>query len=182
MRTSPSPSVERLTVSAGGHLPDEARSPAEGSEDEPELPRIPVPQALPPPGVDPARWKRTLSRLYSKHSREEEGYAAERAWTQRRFPPIGHMRHGVVVPRSGYTEQRAHDLGRTLTGLVRHGFDYGPVNLKVVADYFEGTVSEHLLLLAIRESGVRRDGQQRLVAVPTVGTGTVVRASRSLPR
>ena len=47
----------------------------------------------------------------------------------------------------------------------------------MVVDYFEGTVSEHLLLVAIRETGVRRDGQLRLVAVPTVGTGTVVRAS-----
>ena len=157
-------------------MPDEARSPAEGSKDEPEWPRISVPQASPPPGVGRAHWKRTLSRLYSKHSREEEDHATERPLPQRR------MRHGVVDPRSGYTEQRAHDLGRTLTGLVRHGFGYGPVNLKEVADYFEGTVSEHLLLLAIWESGVRRDGQQRLVAVPTVGTGTVVRASRSLPR
>ena len=163
-------------------MPDEARSPAEGSKDEPEWPRIRVPQASPPPGVGRAHWKRSLARLYSKHSREEEEHATERSLPQRRFPPIGHMRHGVVVPRSGYSEQHAHDLGRTLTGLVRHGFDYGPVNLRVVADYFEGTVSEHLLLLAIRESGVRRDGQQRLVAVPTVGTGTVVRASRSLPR
>ena len=132
-----------------------------------------------------ASWSRNHAREEEEHVRRAsagERASAARSSSQRRFPPVGHMRHGVIVPRGGYTEQRAHDLGRTLTGLVRHGFGYGPVNLRVVADYFEGTVSEHLLLVAIRESGVRRDGQLRLVAVPTVGTGTVVRASRSRSR
>ena len=77
------------------------------------------------------------------------------------------MRRGVTAPPGGYSEHNAQVLGRALTG---------------VADYFGGTVSDHLLLLGIRQSGDRRDGQLRLVAVATVGTGILVRASHSLPR
>ncbi len=64
-----------------------------------------------------------------------------------------------------------------MTGLVRYGFGFGPVGLDQISEYFRGMITNSLLLQGIHAAGNRPDGQRRLVAVSTVGTGIIVHAS-----
>ena len=85
------------------------------------------------------------------------------------------MKRAIEVPRRGWSLQ---SLSRLLTGVVRHGFDHGPVPLAELEDYFAGTVTCSELIDAVEISGSRQGGSTRLVVSAIVGGGLVVRANR----
>ena len=85
------------------------------------------------------------------------------------------MKRAIEVPPLGWSQQ---SLSRLLTGVVRHGFDHGPVPLTELVHYFAGSATRSELIDAVEISGSRQGGATRLVMSAIVGGGVVVRANR----
>ena len=119
-----------------------------------------------PPSVAPTVRQRELQRSRGVFS----GTTSRRPV---RIARIGSIHSDMTIPADYSLPQ----LSRLVTGMIRHGFDHGPITLTALCSHMAGIPPDDVLA-AIQVAGKRKDVQSRLVLAPLVGGGLSVRALR----